>query len=704
MALTYNKQVRSLDLKGVITLTSGTQISLTTDDILSYSVNESSGSDGLPFGSAEAASFSLTISNVGKGYTPSQFDNAEVHMEIGIQNGSNVVYSAFGVWYVSDVSAPEQSVSIDLSGYDALNTLFSAEWADSKSAYPTTFGSLASTICAAAGIKLASSSFTNSYVQIDSLPDWEDEVTLRSVIGYIAACAGGFAHITRDGKLEIRSYGDFSEYTITSDYYTSLTRTNGATFNFNAIEVKDEDSDDDTYTRYAIDTTLDDNATNTIRVEGNPLFTSGIASSLVLALIGLSATAASVSWIGDPAIKLGDKVTITDNSGTSILMRVNSQSFSFSGGLSSTIDCSLPTIASQTSSSYTSSGNVIDSNGNIRVTRIANFDKSVVSATVGHFESLSATEASVDTLLAGIINATKLRAESIDATSIETDALTTALATIIKATINKLEAGSITTDNLFANIAELLTLKAKQITADNVQTDALATEMLRVNGYATIDSLVTDSTTTNSLIVKDTTATKVFIKQLQVLSAQMVAATISELVIKASDGNYYKLDIQDGAMTYTDVTVTTDEINAGVTSDGRSAIIETSLTVEDLGADNIKGIQAVIDHIRADLVDCDVLVSRTAFVDKVVTHEVDAAGSTIKIKAGDTEFVEIANDGTHMKAEGTNAEMVLNSSGVTINANGNTSKFISNGVVLGNYFLWHPAESGGLAFNAYEGA
>ena len=629
MALTYNKQVRSLDLKGVITLTTGAQISLTTSDILSYSITESCGSEGLPLGSAEAASFSLTISNVGKNYTPSQFDNAEVHMEIGIQNGTSITYSAFGVWYVSDVSAPEQSVSIDLSGYDALNTLFNGEWEDTASGYPMQLGTLATTICAAAGVKLASKTFDNAYTNT-SKPEWPDGTTLRSVIGYIAACAGGFAHMTRDGKLEIVCYSSPASYTITPDYYTSLTRTNGASFKFNAVEYKDDTAEDDSYMRTAIDTSLEDNATNTIRIDENPIFCESLANTFTGFLKSLEATAASVTWVGDPVIKLGDKVTVTDTDGNSITMRVNSQSFAFSGGLSATTECTLPTIASQTSSSYTSSGNVIDSNGNIRVTRIANFDKSVVSATVGHFESLSADEASVDKLLASIIEATKLKAESIDASSVTTDALTAALASIIEATINKLTAQTITTDSLFASVAELLTLKAKQITAETVQTDELATEALRVNGYATIDNLTTDTTTTNSLIVKDTTATKVFIKQLQLLSAQMAHATVGELVIKASDGKYYKLDVTNGAMSYTEVTLTDDEITAGVTSDGRSSIIETSLTVDDLAVGNLKAINALIDHITADRLDVDTLMARQAFINALYTSNI-YGGKSLKL-------------------------------------------------------------------------
>ena len=72
MGMTYNQRVRTLSIRGVITLadTNATQIILTADDVLSYTISESCGSEGLPLGSAESASYSLTINNVGKGYTP----------------------------------------------------------------------------------------------------------------------------------------------------------------------------------------------------------------------------------------------------------------------------------------------------------------------------------------------------------------------------------------------------------------------------------------------------------------------------------------------------------------------------------------------------------------------------------------------------------------------------------------------------------
>ena len=641
MALTYNKQTRTLSLRGVITRSDGTQISLTTDDILAYTISESSGSEGLPLGSTEAASFSLTISNVGKGYTPNQFDNAEVHMEVGIKNANGTIdYSAFGVWYVCEVSAPEQSVSIDLSGYDALATLFEATYTDTASAYPTTLGSIATAICASAGIQLTTAAFRNADIAVQKKPDWGDEPTLRTIIGYISACAGGFARIARGGKLEIMSYCDGAAYAIDSDLYSTLTRVNGSDFRFNALEVKDagSDAEEETYTRYAIDTTLTDNPTNTIRIEDNPLFTAGVAESVKTILAGLSFSAVSVSWVADPAVRIGDKLTVTDTSGNTLLLLINSQSITFAGGMSATSECNLPALNSANSGSYTSSGNIIDSNGNIRVTRIANFDRSVVSATVGHFEELTAASASVDRLLASIIDAVTLRAQNISASSVETDKLTAALASIMEATIRKITAETITTDTLVANMAKLFSLKVSQITAEDIETDELAAELARITvlicGSASFDKATIKHLVADAMNLEYGVAGQVFIKNLAVEYAQMVGATIGNLCIKASDGKYYLLDVgADGRVTATETTVSDGEIEAGQTSGG-SVIVETNITAANLTTANLLATYALINKIDAARIDVDELVARKTLTDALYTSKI-YGGKSLEIIVGD---------------------------------------------------------------------
>ncbi len=665
MGMTYNQRVRTLSIRGVITLadTNATQIKLTADDVLSYTISESCGSDGLPLGSAESSSYSLTINNVGKGYTPEQFDNAEVHMEIGLRgDDGKTVYSSFGVWYVCDVSAPEQSVSIDVNGYDALSTLFEADYADSASAYPTTLGSLAATICAAAGISLKTANFTNADVEIASMPEWQEELTLRVVIGYIAACAGGFARVDRNGKLEIVSYGSGESHVINSDIYTVLTRSNGARFVFNALEVKDASAEEETFIRYAIDENETDSPVNTIRIEDNPLFSAGIAQLVKNSLAGIDITALSLVWVGDPAVQVGDKLIVTDTKGDAITTMINTQSLSFTGGLSAQSDCTLPTLNSTNSSSYTSSGNIIDSNGNIRVTRIANFDKSVVSATVGHFEELSATTAKIDSLLASIINAVKLRSESISASDVTTDALTAATAAIITATINKLKAETITTDALYASIAEIFALKVGTLTADSIKTDQLAAALAAFQvitaGSASFDAATVRHLISAALNVENTVSGEAFIRNLRVMYAQIVAATIGDLCIRASDGNYYRIDVNaDGTVEATLTTVTEDEISQGHTNAGR-VILATDITAENLSAANIYATYALVNKIDAARIDVGTLLARQAFIDQLNTMDI-RSNNFLQIMVGDVTVwrVEITSSNADVLTDGSSTTL-----------------------------------------------
>ena len=371
MALTYTRNSRDLDIKGVITFRDGTQKTLTSADIVSYSVSESVGDEGLALGTAESSSYTLVLVNADQSYNSKVLDNAEVHMFIGIDTDGTIEYSDFGVWYVHDTQASEQSTSVTISGYDALSTLFGATYSDTKSAYPTTIANLLTTMCTIAGITLKSSTFPNAAVKISSMPDWGEEVTVREIVGYCAACAGGFAHMSRDGKLEILSYVDGDTYSLGTNMYMVLESSGGSEFSFNAIEVKFK-VDDENFTRYAVVSSIEDNPTNTIQIEGNPLMTAAIVKSLVTEFTGLSISPMKVTWVGDPVVKCGDWLTVTDTRGKVHNVLINSHEITFDGGLTATSSATLPSLNSTDGSSYTTSGNMMDSNGKIKATRICN--------------------------------------------------------------------------------------------------------------------------------------------------------------------------------------------------------------------------------------------------------------------------------------------------------------------------------------------
>ena len=215
----------------------------------------------------------------------------------------------------------------------------------------------------------------------------------------------------------------------------------------------------------------------------------------------------------------------------------------------------------------------------------------------------------------------------IDAASI--DQLTTEQLDALNANIKTLIAGSITADDITAG----------SITADRIDVDDLAAAFANVNvlnaaiadiaeakiGSADIGFAQIKALTTESLIAHDAVTDRYFIDKLAVRSAQMVQATVGELIIKATDNHYYRLDVNaQGALTPTDVTstLTSSEITAGVTSDGHSAIIETDLTVGDLSASNMKAINALIDKLTASRIDVDELFARQATITALNTVDI----------------------------------------------------------------------------------
>ena len=218
----------------------------------------------------------------------------------------------------------------------------------------------------------------------------------------------------------------------------------------------------------------------------------------------------------------------------------------------------------------------------------------------------------------------------LDAASI--DQLTTEQLEALTANIHTLIAGSITADDITAG----------SITATEIDTDSLAAAFAEVNvlhaaiasiadaeiGTANIGYAQIKDASVDNLIAHDAVTDRYYIDKLAVRSAQMVQATVGELIIKATDNHYYRLDVNAwGILTPTDVTstLTQAEITAGQTTNGHSAIIETDLTVSDLYASNMKAINALIDKITASRIDVSELFARQATINEL--NAVDIRGN-----------------------------------------------------------------------------
>jgi len=686
MTLTYMGQNRTLSIRGLITQKSGREIEITESDVVAYS-SYYGGFEGVLLGSVSAASFTLEMNKVGLNYTPHDFDGAQVQMKIGLFANGSFVYSPFGTWYVDSCSAPEQSVTITLFGYDALASKFEAAYTDSEEVYPTTIGSLVTAICTGAGVRLDRTDFPNAAVEIEKMPEWAEGVTLRDVLSYCAICAGGFAQITPAGKLEILSFANGRTVSVGADRYTSFSMEGGDLFMFNAIEAMPSVDADD-YVRFAIDDSIPDNAANTIQLDYNPLLTEKIVNSVVTELKGLTAAAGTLSWVGDPAVRCGDFFEVTTMNQTVVRLMATSLSFTFHGGLSCEVRCELPSVSTVSSATYSASVSQYDSDGNVRVTRIPGLDKKIVSATAGHFESLTADDIAADRLTTALLKAIDIRAGNIVTDSIETDVLTAIIAKITQATIDKINSGTITTDALYAAFA---TIAAAQITAANIDKaqikwaeiesltaeiakiavaeiesadiewaniESLSAEIARIvkAQIGTLDADIANIVSANiktaeigygqikdlqadEAIITDGVGGSLLIDRLSVTSANMLNATISDLVLKSDDGKYYAVVIgADGTIHTEEVTVSAGEVSAGQTATGQQ-IVETNMNVGSLNAQNIKAQEAIIAEIFTSALTAGKITAGEAMIASATIPElyattIRAIGESLELVAG----------------------------------------------------------------------
>lgn len=235
----------------------------------------------------------------------------------------------------------------------------------------------------------------------------------------------------------------------------------------------------------------------------------------------------------------------------------------------------------------------------------------LLEAQVARIDDLEAKDVTITGKLdAAEANITKLEAQ---------DATITGELDAAKAKITYLESDEAVIDHINALTAKINEITTKQLTADALYS-ALANINVLIAGTAEFDKATVQHLVANVFnLTGSGVAEDVFIHNLVVSYAQMVSAAIGDLCIKASDGNYYAIDVgQNGQVVATKTTVTDGEISAGVTSSG-SVILETNIAAENLSAGSLKATYALVNQIDAARIDVDQLFAREAFISKITT-------------------------------------------------------------------------------------
>lgn len=241
-------------------------------------------------------------------------------------------------------------------------------------------------------------------------------------------------------------------------------------------------------------------------------------------------------------------------------------------------------------------------------------------------------------LVDGAVDVRHLQAESVNADAMQTNSFTANTAFVaamnahaldaVTAHIGALTSETITTDNLVASIAQMLQVTAGNISAQGIQTDALAAQLAQITvlaaGTGSFDRATVQHLVSNAMNLTFGTLNDVFIENLRVAYAQMVSAAIGNLCVKASDGNYYTIDVAaNGNVTATPTTVTSAEEQAGQTNAGR-VILETDITAANLSTSNLLATYALVNKIDAARIDVDQLFARQAFIDELNTSVIQS--------------------------------------------------------------------------------
>lgn len=303
------------------------------------------------------------------------FESKEVDVEIGIklENG-NFEYASLGKFTIEKPIRKDKIIR--LTAVDRMHKFEKPYF--SSLAYPAvTLSDIVIDVCAFVGVELASSNFPNADYVVD-LPKL-NQITCRQVIAQIAELAGGYARITRDGKLEI--------FNVNTSIKNAIIYASNSLFASNdhvfydeliagALELTREDYisfENSEQASVSIDKVIV--TSNNISVEkgegNNPYYIednifcqnpSKVVDGIYEALNGLSYIPFTTNWAGNPAVDPGDMITIKTVGGHFNTI-VTSRNLTYTGGLRETYTA---VGKSETERQSTSEGTVVTETKNVK--------------------------------------------------------------------------------------------------------------------------------------------------------------------------------------------------------------------------------------------------------------------------------------------------------------------------------------------------
>lgn len=270
-------------------------------------------------------------------------------------------YCPLGIFYASEIN--KDKVYIDITAYDKMALL--NEKYEPAISLPNNTANVLADIASQYDFSLKSFSVFEDNV-ISCI-----ECTVREMLGYLAGLNGANAKFNRDGKLDFIFY---------SDSGVSL-----------SDEVFLDGQTDAAENEYIISAVISGEGENEYKsgngkgiIFANPFVNQTIIDKIKDKILPFSYMASSVKYRGNPAIEIGDIVTVKDVDGNSYKIPVMSQEFEFNGGLSATIESYGISDEMDIISNFQS--NTVELNR--KVTMMEQIQSTILGASGGYYELL----------------------------------------------------------------------------------------------------------------------------------------------------------------------------------------------------------------------------------------------------------------------------------------------------------------------------
>lgn len=212
----------------------------------------------------------------------------------------------------------------------------------------------------------------------------------------------------------------------------------------------------------------------------------------------------------------------------------------------------------------------------------------------------------------------------------------------LAAYINDLSAESIETNALYAAYAHMFSLAADNIAAGSVSADSLAAVMADII-HAEVDVgefalAEVKNLLANALVLQAGQAGSMSITNLVVTQANMLNATVDNLIMPGTDGKYYQIIVgTNGSLSTAEVEVTEEEIAAGQTASGQQ-IVATTINAEAINGSTVTAQQAVLNTVLTQALTAGKITAAEAMlasatVPTLYATSIKALGDSIDISA-----------------------------------------------------------------------